>query len=309
MPSKRILWIAGILGIISLAFYGYRKYVAYQKTESGLTYRFLSGEALRTPLSPDHYCLIHYMIVGPDGDTLVSTYGNDTLVEVPYPSEAKNELTEALRMASPGSKMEILLSTDSLKLKISSDYKVQTLPDGKQAKVIFEFVKLITNQEYYQYLADKSFKRAMMENKAIDEYITKQKGRTWQMDSFEMVMYRVLSDTNTLFCNMWLTPNLFGNAPIHKAFDEVEYDVLVKRLNGDLIHDSRLEYKKYRAHSEGWNGPVKALSKLPFYVDEGMEVEFLVTSDYGYGAQGRIGVPPYSPLYVKIFNVKPLKNK
>ena len=57
------------------------------------------------------------LIVGPDGDTLVSSYGNDTLVEVPYPPVATNELTEALRLASPGSKVEILLSTDSLKLK------------------------------------------------------------------------------------------------------------------------------------------------------------------------------------------------
>jgi hypothetical protein len=307
MPSKKIRWIILVLLVVSGSFYLYRSFFAYKTTETGLTYRFLKGNPLEQPLSADNYCLINYKILGPDGDTLVSTYGNDTLVEVPYPVEAKNELTEALRLASPGSRVEILLSTDSLKLKNSSDYRVQLLPNGEKAKVIFDFVRVISNQEYYRYLAEKSFKRTMAENKAIDEFAASHKGRDWHLDSFEMIKYRVLSDTHDLFCNMWLAPNLFGNAPIHKAAEELEFDVVMKRLNGELIHDSRLEYKKYKASATAWLLPTKALNRLPFYVDEGMEVEFLVTSDYGFGAAGRIGVPPYTPLYVKIFNVKVLK--
>lgn len=307
MKKQRIfLWIIGILAVLSIALYGYRTFFAYKTTPTGLQYRFLKGEAVAEPFSNDHYCLINYMIVGPDGDTLVSSYGNDTLVEVPYPPVATNELTEALRLASPGSKVEILLSTDSLKLKNSSDYKVQLLPNGQMAKVIFDLEKVITNQEYYEFLANKTFKRALAENKAIDEYALKNPG-LWQLDTFEMLKYRVLSDTQGLFCDMWVSPNLFGNAPIHKAADMVEFDVVVKRLNGDLIIDSRLEYKKYKADYSGQIHPIKALNILPFYVDEGMEVEFLTTSDYGFGSKGRIGVPPYTPLSVRIFNVKPIQ--
>jgi hypothetical protein len=307
MKKQRIfLWIIGILAVLSIALYGYRTFFAYKTTPTGLQYRFLKGEAVAEPFSNDHYCLINYMIVGPDGDTLVSSYGNDTLVEVPYPPVATNELTEALRLASPGSKVEILLSTDSLKLKNSSDYKVQLLPNGQMAKVIFDLEKVITNQEYYEFLANKTFKRALAENKAIDEYALKNPG-LWQLDTFEMLKYRVLSDTQGLFCDMWGSPNLFGNAPIHKAADMVEFDVVVKRLNGDLIIDSRLEYKKYKADYSGQIHPIKALNILPFYVDEDMEVEFLTTSDYGFGSKGRIGVPPYTPLSVRIFNVKPIQ--
>lgn len=300
------LWIIGILAVLSIALYSYRTFFAFKTTPTGLQYRFLKGEAVAAPFSDDHYCLINYMIVGPDGDTLVSSYGNDTLVEVPYPPVATNELTEALRLASPGSKVEILLSTDSLKLKNSSDYKVQLLPNGQMAKVIFDLEKVITNQEYYEFLANKTFKRALAENKAIDEYAVKNPG-LWQLDTFEMLKYRVLSDTQGLFCDMWVSPNLCSNAPIHKAVNEVEFDVVVKRLNGDLIIDSRLEYKKYMADYSGQIHPIKALNILPFYVDEGMEVEFLTTSDYGFGSKGRIGVPPYTPLSVRIFNVKPIQ--
>ncbi len=306
MNKQRILaWTVAVLALLSVVLYAYRSFFAYTTTESGMQYRFLKGKPVSSVYSDDHYCLINYMIVGPEGDTLVSSYGNDTLVEVPYPSVATNELTEALRLASPGSRVEIKLSTDSLKLKNSSDYRVQLLPGGEMAKVIFDLEKVITNQEYYEFLANKTFKRALAENKAIDTYASKNKG-LWQLDTFEMIKYRVLSDTQGLFCGMWVSPNLFGNAPIHKAIDKVSFDVVVKRLNGDLIYDSRLEYKKYMAEMGAQIHPIRALNLLPFYVDEEMDVEFLVTSDYGFGSKGRIGVPPYTPLSVRIFNVKPI---
>ena len=307
MRNQRIFgWIIGVLAVLSIGLYGYRSFFAYTSTPSGMQYRFLKGDPVITPFSNDHYCLLNYMIVGPNGDTLVTTYGNDTLVEVPYPPIATNELTEALRLASPGSKVEILLSTDSLKLKNSSDYKVQLLPDGQMAKVVFDLEKVITNQEYYEFLANKTFKRALEENKAIDDYAAKFK-ENWQLDTFEMIKYRVLVDSQNIENGIWYAPNLLGNAPIHKGSNEVEFDVVVKRLNGDLIIDSRLEYKKYKADYYGEIHPIKALNILPFYVGEGIDIEFLTTSDYGYGPKGRIGVPPYSPLSVRIFNVKTIK--
>jgi FKBP-type peptidyl-prolyl cis-trans isomerase len=50
---------------------------------------------------------------------------------------------------------------------------------------------------------------------------------------------------------------------------------------------------------------VKCLNILPFYLNEGEEGEFLVTSSNGYGNRGRIGVPAYAPLRVVIKSVKP----
>ena len=49
---------------------------------------------------------------------------------------------------------------------------------------------------------------------------------------------------------------------------------------------------------------VKVLDFLPFFVNEGAIGEFVTSSDHGFGAYGRIGVPSYAPLYVKISNVK-----
>jgi FKBP-type peptidyl-prolyl cis-trans isomerase len=50
---------------------------------------------------------------------------------------------------------------------------------------------------------------------------------------------------------------------------------------------------------------VKCLNILPFYLEEGEEGEFLVTSANGYGNKGRIGVPAYAPLRVVIKSVTP----
>jgi hypothetical protein len=87
----------------------------------------------------------------------------------------------------------------------------------------------------------------------------------------------------------------------------LEFDVLVTRLNGDLIFDSRLENRKYKTDVNGMINPIIALNRLPFFVPSGVTMEFVITSDMGFGSAGRIGVPAYSPLYLKIYNVKPIQ--
>ena len=120
MKNKKLqIGIISTLVLTSVAFYIYRSYFSYKTTESGLKYRFIEGEQANQPRGEGWYCLMNYMIVGPKGDTIVSSYSADTLMEIPYPTEAKNELTEALMLATEGSKVEVLLSTDSLKLKNS----------------------------------------------------------------------------------------------------------------------------------------------------------------------------------------------
>ncbi len=299
MKNKNLLAIILVLALISGGFWVYRSYFQYKTTETGLKYKFIKGQPLGMILNGNNWCLINYMILGPEGDTIQSSYGNDTLVEVPYPTTYANELTEALQMASQGSKVELLVSTDSLKKKNSSHYKVQLLPDGKMAKVVFDVEKIIGAQEYYQYLANKSFKRTMKENKAIDEYCASSKGNRWYLDTYAMVKYRVVGDDY-----LSNTSNLLQNAPANKSANQLEFDVLVTKLNGDLIFDSRLENRKYKTDANGLINPILALNKLPFYVPPGEILEFVVTSDMGFGAGGRIGVPPYSPLYLKVYNVK-----
>ena len=128
MNSKWLIRSLVLLATVSLGFFIYRYFFGYQTTENGLKYRFLKGKPLQTVLSSDNYCLLNYMIIGPGNDTIFNSYKADTLVEVPYPSEANNELTEALQMASAGSKLEVIIPTENgLKYRFLKGKPLQTV--------------------------------------------------------------------------------------------------------------------------------------------------------------------------------------
>lgn len=316
MNSKWLIRSLVLLATVSLGFFIYRYFLGYQTTETGLKYRFLKGKPLETVLSSDNYCLLNYMIIGPGNDTIFNSYNADTLVEVPYPSDANNELTEALQMASAGSKLEVIIPTDSLKKKVSSHYKVQLLPDKQEARVIFEVSKIMSSQDYFNFIAEKAYQRSVVEQKLIEQYC----GKGWYLDTATGIRYRKLEsiiniDQGPKNSSMPKSvnedqsglQNLFKNAPFHKGAFSLEYDLVMKRLNGDLIYDSKLEGKKYFTQWDQQINPVTAMNEFPFWVASNSIMEFVVPSKFGFGAAGRIGVPAYSPLYVKIYGVKPVQ--
>lgn len=307
MPNNKILKWAGLsLLIATLLIVGYQLlFRGYKTTESGLKYRFIKGSELKEPLGPSNYCLVEYMIIGPNNDTINNTFHSDTMIEIPYPVEANNEMMEALQMAKPGSIMEVMISTDSMKRKISNHYKVKLFPDGQMAKFVIHVDKILNAQEYEAYTSAKMINRAMAENKLIDDYCAKKsKDGIWLLDSFQSVKYRVRNEKSGEFSN---TVNLLSIPPIHFKVSLVEFDVYVTTLKGDLIFDSRLEGRKYKAEQLAFLNGLRILDELPFFVNTGEIGEFVTTSGHGFGAYGRIGVPSYAPLYVKIYNVKVLK--
>ncbi len=313
MNSKWLIRSLVLLAAVSLGFFIYRYFFGYQTTETGLKYRFLKGKPLQSVLSSDNYCLLNYMIIGPENDTIFNSYTADTLVEVPYPSNANNELTEALQMASAGSKLEVIIPTDSLKKKVSSHYKVQLLPDKKEARVIFEVNKIISSQDYFNYISEKAYQRSVVEQKLIEKFC----GKGWFLDTSSGIRYRKIAsatDLNVISKNSSTSDgdrldeiglqNLFKNAPFHKGAYSLEYELVMKRLNGDLIYDSKLEGKKYFTQWDQQINPVVAMNEFPFWVPTNTAMEFVIPSKFGFGAAGRIGVPAYAPLYLKIFDVK-----
>lgn len=307
LPNNKILkWTGLSLLLLTLVIVGYQLvFRGYQTTETGLKYRFIKGGALKEQLGPNNFCLVEYMIIGPNNDTINNTFHSDTMIEIPYPVEAGNEMMEALQMAKPGSIMEVMISTDSLKRKISNHYKVKLLPDGQMAKFVIHVDKILNAQEYEAYTTAKILNRAIAENKLIDEYCAKNsKDGIWLLDSFQSIKYRVRNEKSGEFTK---TANLLSIPPIHFKVSFVEFDVYVTTLRGDLIFDSRLEGRRYKAEQMAFLNGLRILDELPFFVNSDEIGEFVTTSGHGFGAYGRIGVPSYAPLYVKIYNVKVIK--
>lgn len=285
----------------------------FKTSDKGLVYNFLEGDVLKNPYGPHHFMLLNHMLIGPKGDTLENSFLSDTLEELPFPLVAKNELLEALMMMGSGSKIEVKISTDSLKQKIGGSPLIGLLESGKEARFIIQVDRVLSAEDYDAYRNQKFLNRIMAENKMIDDFASKNavKGIAdggWLLDSNKMIKYRIKQKDGVYD----IKNRRLENAPYLKVVKAVTFHCEVYNIDGSLLVNSSMEGRLYRAEKVGIDPfesalaiyDVRCLNILPFYLNEGEEGEFLLTSSNGYGNRGRIGVPAYAPLRVVIKSVK-----
>lgn len=308
---KKNIWLIALLApmVLMLSCSG-----GFKTSERGLVYRFTQGEPLKKPYGPHHFMLLNHMLIGPDGDTLENSFKSDTLEELPYPLQPNNELLEALMMMGTGTEVEVKISTDSLKQKIGGSPLIGLLAAGKEARFIIRVDKVLSAEDYDAYRNQKFLNRIMAENKMIDDFASKNmvKGLAdggWLLDSTKMIKYRI-KRANGFYD---IEQRRLENAPALKSAKAATFHCEVFNIDGTLLVNSSMEGRMYKAQKVGVDPfesalaiyDVKCLNILPFYLNEGEEGEFLVTSSNGYGNRGRIGVPAYAPLRVVIKSVKP----
>jgi hypothetical protein len=308
---KKNIWLIALLApmVLMLSCNG-----GFKTSEKGLVYRFTQGEPLKKPYGPHHFMLLNHMLIGPDGDTLENSFKSDTLEELPYPLQPNNELLEALMMMGTGTEVEVKISTDSLKQKIGGSPLIGLLAAGKEARFIIRVDKVLSAEDYDAYRNQKFLNRIMAENKMIDDFASKNmvKGLAdggWLLDSTKMIKYRI-KRANGFYD---IEQRRLENAPALKSAKAATFHCEVFNIDGTLLVNSSMEGRMYKAQKVGVDPfesalaiyDVKCLNILPFYLNEGEEGEFLVTSSNGYGNRGRIGVPAYAPLRVVIKSVKP----
>ncbi len=279
----------------------------FKTSKSGLVYRFNLGAPLEKPYGPYHFILLHHMLIGPNNDTIENAFLSDTLEEFPYPLEARNELLEALQMLGPGCEIEIKINTDSLKRKIGGSPKVNLLEPNKIARFIIKVEKVLSSEEYDAYRNQKMLFRIMEENKLIDQYALQHTNGNlpdggWVLDSLKMIKYRITQPNGTSDVNN----RALENTPVHANVNAVSFECEILNIDGRLIANSKMEGRSYRSEKDKMSFEIRALNELPFYLKEGQTGEFLITSDWGYGAKGRMGVPSYAPLRILITQVKPV---
>jgi hypothetical protein len=296
MKNKKVLIIISVLGVALLGLL-FRNQLSmlfggYTTTKSGMKYRFLVGSRLDKNLGPDKYMLIRYLLVGPEKDTIQNNYNADTLMEMPYPTEAHNELMEALQITGAGSTIEVLVKTDSLKIKIPGHPKVMAMKEGEWARFVLKVEKILSEEQFDAYQTTKRFTRIIAEDKVVDDYCAKNK-KDWVLDSFKHFKYAIVG---------------LKDQPRFNEGDEVEFHAEALTVNKSvLIINSRQEGRKYIATLGKHNYELPALDVLPTYLGEGESGEFVITSELGYGAAGRFGVPGYAPLIVRISDIHKVK--
>lgn len=263
----------------------------YEKSPRGYYYRFTKGNKLEKVMGPGYHIIFQYVILGPDGDTLEHKAKPGVEQERDYPVEAENEVDDAMQMAAPGSVVEILVPTDSLRSRAGKNLKIMNLPSGKNAKFVIHVLKLLNPEQFEAYGNLRFMERLAKENKKIDDFAAKVK-ENWKLDSVKFIKY-------------FLKPA--NDVARFKEGDEIEFHTEVYTLNGTLLINSGMEGRKYKLTLGKYNYDFVAFDQVLRYMGEGEEGTFLVTSDYGYGDDGMgVIVPPYTPLLVKIKEVKKL---
>lgn len=279
-------------------------------TQFGSEYRFVEGKPLDSMLGPNYMVLMKHLIIGPDGDTIQNTFAIDSMEERPYPVQTGTDVREVIQKMSEGSMVELYIPTDSLK-KISGHIpQVSKLPNGKRVTFVIKVFKIMDFEAYDIYRNTKRLSRIMAENKLIDDYAAKH-GTGWLLDSSMMIKFRIWSNNSgikqpdgTMTMDYSKDNSILQNAPYHKGAGSVAYSVEVTTIDGNPVINSRMEGRKYKSTYQENFHDIPALNILPFYVRSGERAEFLITSDYGYGSAGRLGVPSYAPLRIIIDDVE-----
>lgn len=294
-------WFLGALILLGLAFLGFQFkdtigpwFGGYSTTKQGLKYKFIRGGKIKTPPAEGSYVLMNYMVIGPEGDTLINNFKPaDTLMEAVYPEDPSNPILEAISLTGEGSTIVALIKTDSLKAKFSQNPLILKMPYGKYAKFIIKVNHIISPSEFEAYSNRKKLARLEMEGKIIDNYAASRKEHEWKLDTFEHFRYYVTGPD--------------GNEKI-KPGDKVEFHVETYVVSDNtLIMHSRMENHK-RMITIGRNElEMPAYDVVIPYMKEGQTGEFVITSRLGFGALGRQGVSSYAPILVKITDLKKIK--
>ncbi|MFN5217135.1 MAG: FKBP-type peptidyl-prolyl cis-trans isomerase [Sphingomonadales bacterium] len=257
----------------------------WEKTTRGGYFRVVEGRKWDKMPGADYHIVFQYVLTGPEGDTLVNLAKPGVEQHMMYPMEPRNELEDAMQNGAPGSVVEVLIPTDSLKQRISGNLQIMNLPSGENAKFSIYIIKVLNDAQYAGYQNQRFMERLQKENKAIDGFALKTQ-KPWVLDSTKFIKYFIENNTTS---------------PILKEGAVVSFHAEVATLDGQLLINSAPTGKKYLLEIGKNTYNLAAFDQVLQYMRPGETGVFLVTSDYGYGDQGYMNlVKPYTPLMIKI---------
>lgn len=257
----------------------------WEKTTRGGYFRVVEGKKWDKMPGAGYHIVFQYVLTGPEGDTLVNLAKPGVEQHMMYPVEPRNELEDAMQNGAPGSVVEVLIPTDSLKQRISGNLQIMNLPTGEHAKFIIRIIKVLNDAQYAGYQNQRFMERLQRENRMIDQYASGM-AKPWLLDSVKFIKY-FLDSSNQKARLM--------------SGQTVSFHAEVATLDGQLLINSPPTGKKYLMEIGKNTYNLAAFDQVLQYMSPGETGVFLVTSDYGYGDQGYMNlVKPYTPLMIKI---------
>jgi FKBP-type peptidyl-prolyl cis-trans isomerase len=298
MNFLRKNWLPVLLVVligVSLAYF-FRKplyifFGGWEKTQRGDYCRLVKGKKYAKAPGPGHVLIYKYLLLSPNGDTIVNKAHDNVEQQMPYPETTKNQLEDALTFGSPGSVVELLVPTDTLKVRNPGNMKIVNLPPAEMAKFQVHILQVLNKEQFAEYQMKKSMERIQQENKKIDEFAARVK-KTWVLDAENWVKFFIENQTP-------------GDSL--KTGEKISFHAEVSTLQGETVVLSAPTGKPILI-TLGQSTGLAAYDLVIPKMLPGENGFFLVTSDYGYGAEGYYRVPPYSPLLIKITDLKRVKD-
>lgn len=279
--KPRLLYLLPLLGLAACGD-------GYDKTETGLPYKFLKGPGKgRKPRGGD-MVLMEYTLASGDS-VLTSTYGDPDLhvLEIPPTPPEQNELMQAILMMGENDSARFLISSDSLEQRTGWE-RPAFVAKGSMLKVTIALKRTLSKDEYKKYQWDDYIAKRMRVKEQFEAY-EKQSGLQFTLDSTTGIRYHIVKGG--------------GSIPI-KDGQRVSMDVSgrVLGLEGDFLN-TRMEGRRMELEM-GKEYQPEAMRHMPKFLKDGESGVFLVPFDMGYGKGGRYGIPPYANL---IFEIKDIR--
>lgn len=300
MNFLRKYWLPLTLLLMILASLGFfmRKQLwiwfgGWEKTDRGGYVRVTEGKKWDKYPGPGFHIIYQYVVVGPEGDTLVNMARPGVEQHRQYPETPKNELEDAMMHGAPGAVVELLIPTDSLKLRVSNNLQVMNMPSGEYARFIVKIIKVLNDAQLEAYRNQRLFDRLKEENKRIDKLAATVK-QNWQLDTFTWVKY-------------YIENPVAGDSL--RTGEKVMFNAEVSTIDGQQVINTAPTGKLVYLEIGAGKASLPAYDLIIPKMKPGENGVFLVNSEQGFGAEGYYNiVPPYTPLVVKIKDLKRVKN-
>jgi len=260
----------------------------YDKTESGLRYKFLKEPGKgRKPRGGD-VVLMEYTMASGDS-VLVSTYSDPDphVLELPSALPEQNELIQAILMMAENDSARFQISSDSLERRTGWE-RPAFVAKGSMLTVTIALKKTLSREEFQKYQWEDYMAKRRRVKQQFEAY-EKQSGMRFTLDSATGIRYHIFKGG--------------GSIPITDG-QRVSMHVSGKVLGmeGDFLN-TRMEGRKMELEL-GKEYQPEAMRHMPEFLKDGESGIFLVPFDMGYGKEGRFGIPPYANLIFEINDIR-----
>jgi len=269
----------------------------YQKTESGLLYKFYrqNSDAKKPSIGEFAHMEISYYT---DKDSLLFStkkYGSKFVIKVEEPAY-KGDIMEGIKMMAVGDSASFLVTADSFYVYNVGGMLPSDITPGSKIRFEIRLDRIQTFEELENEKREKARKQAEKEKQAIEKYLSENKITAQPLESGLVIIEHVKGKGKKPQNGQMVKVNYTGKLLNGKVFDtNIEADA---RAAG--IYNPNRPYKPFEFRLgagqviRGWDEGIAQLSL-------GSKATLIIPSNMAYGPEDMGIIPPNSIL---IFDVE-----